>query len=580
MRRAHCIGPMLLGALALAVPSTATAATPVSQSFTTPGEQQFVVPPGVSSVQIELVGGYGGSGNGGIPGGIPSTAQATLAVTPGEVLYAEVAGNGQSASGTENRGGYGGGGEGAIRAFLFGSAPTGGGGGGASDVQTCPAKATNSECGGHSPLSSRLAVAAGGGGGGGNGLDPNTTAGGDGGAADQSGAVGAHDSWTDAGGGGGSRATSAIGGTPGASGTCEPSSGSGCATAGVLGQGGNGAEADGGGGGGGIFGGGGGGSGALSNAGTQQNPVLANGGGGGGGGGSSGVVPGATGVSDFSLTPTAEGAQPVIKLTWTPPPPTVDTTAVSAITPTTATLNGAVNPNEWQMTGCSFNIAPAADGLSTIPCAQQLGASGVSLPVSATALGLAPMTRYTVILNAANVQGASSGATVTFTTTAPSGPGTGGNGESPGGSRSEPTVSALKLSPARFRRGTRAATIAKAKPKNKAKALPTSTTISFALSSAATVTLGFELVQPGVFTGRKCSATSKAHRKGKRCTRYTPARAGVTLTGHAGIDKITFAGVLDGGASLAPGTYRLSLSATGPGGSATAVQRPSFTLLG
>jgi hypothetical protein len=142
------------------------------------------------------------------------------------------------------------------------------------------------------------------------------------------------------------------------------------------------------------------------------------------------------------------------------------------------------------------------------------------------------------------------------------------------------SVTNLELSPTRFRRGTHATTIAKRAPKKKAKVLPTSTIISFALSSAATVALSFELTQPGVLVGRKCDAASKAHRKGKRCTRYTAVHGGITLAGHAGTDKITFVGVLGGGVRLAPGAYRLSLSATGPAGSATAAQHPSFTLLG
>jgi hypothetical protein len=585
MRRGLRIAVASLSALALGLPAVASAATPISQSFTSTGEQQFVAPPGVTSVQVELVGGYGGSGNAGIPGGIPATDRATLIVSPGETLYAEVAGNGEPATGTENRGGYGGGADGAVRTFLFASAPTGGGGGGASDVQRCPAKATNAECGGHSALSSRLFVAGGGGGGGGNGLDPSTTAGGDGGSADQSGAAGAHDSWTDAGGGGGSRATSAAGGAAGASGQCQPS-GSDCATAGVLGQGGTGAESDGGGGGGGIFGGGGGGAGEFSSPGKLE---LANGGGGGGGGGASGVPAGAAGVSDFSLVPTAEGAQPSVTFTWTPAPPAVVTAAASAVTSTTATLNGAVNPDAWQIMGCEFDISPAPSGVATIPCAQQLAAGGAPIPVSATALGLAPATTYTVTLNATSIQGTGSGSPVTFSTpTPPVGAIQPGGPILPSGALS---VTNLKLSPTRFHRGTRAASIAKTKPKKKkkkkkAKTLPTSTTISFTLSQAAAVALSFELAQPGVLVGHKCTAASKTHagsktqHKGKRCTRYTTVRGGVTRTGHAGTDKITFAGVLDGGARLAPGTYRLSLSATGPGGSVTATQRPAFTLLG
>jgi len=550
------------------------AATPVSQSFTTTGEQQFVVPPGVTSVQVELVGGYGGSGSAGIPGGIPATDRATLTVSPGETLYAEVAGNGQSATGETNDGGYGGGGNGAIRAFLLGSAPTGGGGGGASDVQRCPAKATNAECGGQTALSSRLFVASGGGGGGGNGLDPSSTTGGDGGSADQSGAAGAHDSWTDAGGGGGSRATSAVGGAAGASGQCQPS-GSSCAMAGVLGQGGAGAEADGGGGGGGIFGGGGGGAGEFSNAGTPGNPVLANGGGGGGGGGSSGVVPGAVGVSGFSLVPTANEAQPAITFSWAPPPPAVTTTAASAVTATTATLNGAVNPNAWQPTGCSFSISPAPAGVSTFPCAQQLAVGGTPAAVSATALGLTPDTTYAVTLTATTVQGSSSGSAVTFTTPPPP-PQPNGSASNPGGDNAGPVVSALTLSPTRFRGGTHAASIAR----HARKRTPVGTTLSFMLSQAATVTLAFQHAQPGISIAGRCLAPSPKRRHGHHCTRYTTVRGSVSIAAPAGADRLGFDGLLTGGAKLAPGSYRLLLTASDTSGITSAAQHPAFTLVG
>src|ERR1700733_11644405 len=117
MRRALCIGPVLLGTVALPLPGIASATSPVSQSFTTAGEQQFVVPPGVTSVQVLAVGGNGGPGNGEAAGGSGATVTATLAVTPGQTLYAEVAGNGQGtiSAGSlveEGHGGYGGGGYG------------------------------------------------------------------------------------------------------------------------------------------------------------------------------------------------------------------------------------------------------------------------------------------------------------------------------------------------------------------------------------------------------------------------------------------------------------------------------------
>ncbi len=563
---------LALGALGL--PGAATAATPVSQSFTTPGEQQFVVPPGVSSVQVELIGGYGGNGNGGIPGGIPATATATLTVSPGEVLYAEVAGNGKSAESQENQGGYGGGGDGGIRAFLFGSAPAGGGGGGASDVQRCPSAATSEECGGHSPLSSRLLVAGGGGGGGGNGLDPSTTAGGDGGSADHSGGAGAGDANSDAGGGGGSRATATAGGAAGVSGLCEPTASMGCAAKGEAGNGGAGGELDGGGGGGGIFGGGGGAGGGVSLVGSAPNQMLANGGGGGGGGGSSGVVPGAVGVSASSLLATAQGAQPSVTFTWTPSPPAAVTASPSAVTAATATLGGTVNPSAWQITSCAFELSPAPAGVALFPCAQQLGAGVTPLPVSATATGLAPSTTYTATLIATSVQGTGSGSPVTFTTLSATAT-SAGSTPTPGGETS-PVVSALKLSPTRFHRGTLAATLAK----HAHKRIPVGTTISFRLSQAAAVTLTFQRAQSGRLSARRCLAPSPKHRHGRRCTRYTTVHDSVSIAAPAGANRVGFDGVLDDRAKLAPGSYRLVLSASDANGTTTAAQRPTFTLLG
>src|SRR5262249_53381378 len=102
---ASCAGAAL-------VPAVAAAET-ASQTFTSAGEHPFVVPAGVTRLQVALVGGNGGAGKGGAfggSGGIPATVTAELAVSPGEITYAEVAGNGQTASGATNAGGYGGGG--------------------------------------------------------------------------------------------------------------------------------------------------------------------------------------------------------------------------------------------------------------------------------------------------------------------------------------------------------------------------------------------------------------------------------------------------------------------------------------
>src|SRR3954464_16086463 len=110
----------LLGiAATLALAPAAGAAT--TQSFTSPGEHVFVVPAAVTSGHVALVGASGGNGAGGSPGGDGAGFGATIAVTPGQKLFAEVGGNGASAAagGTDGVGGKGGGGTGGNAVFLF-----------------------------------------------------------------------------------------------------------------------------------------------------------------------------------------------------------------------------------------------------------------------------------------------------------------------------------------------------------------------------------------------------------------------------------------------------------------------------
>jgi hypothetical protein len=233
----------------------------------TGAEQTFVVPAGVSTVHVVAVGGTGGPGSG-VKGGTGARTSGDLQVMPGEVLYVEVAGNGQ-AEASGGGGGFNGGGGGGRGV---------GGGGGASDVRTAPRSMSLVP-------DTRVIVAAGGGG----------AAEGSGGPAGGDGSIGnAPDEEGHAG-------TASTGGAGGA-GACGSTGDGG---SGALGQGGDGgtgmtAIGDGGGGGGGYYGGGGGGGGCMS------------GGGGGGGGSSRAPAGGSTVVA-------ASGAAPQIAITYTTP---------------------------------------------------------------------------------------------------------------------------------------------------------------------------------------------------------------------------------------------------------------------
>jgi hypothetical protein len=536
--------------LALAAAAPAVALTN-SQSYTTAGEHEFVVPSGVGSVQVLLVGGNGGAGSGTQPGGLPATVNATLAVTSGENLYAEVAGDGQAATALEDgaAGGYGGGGAGGARGF-FVSQASGGGGGGASDVRTC--SESSSQC---SSLASRLVVASGGAGAGGEGPgagDPDVPGGAGGGYGDVTGFAGTKDTDQDTPGDGGSRATAGAGGAPGA-GTDEVAS----LEAGALGIGGEGGESivggGGGGGGGGIYGGGGGGAGAYS---TDAS------GGGGGGAGWPGVPAGATGVSGYGLVLTQLGAEPQVTFSWVAPAPAVITGAATTISATAATLNGTVNPYGLAITSCEFTVSP---GVSKLPCAP-LAAGATPEPVSVQLSGLKPATTYTVTLSADSSAGTDDGSTVTFTTlpstTVLAPP------SSTVVTAAAPAISHLTVSTRVHR------TSAKPKPVRPAR------TITLSLTQKATVRFTFERPFSGRRArGSRCVATRRTPPRASRCRGYARVKGTLTVVGTAGANKIRFDGVLDHGRRLALGPYRLSAVATNADGKSSPQRVAIFALV-
>lgn len=239
-----------------------------AQTFEYTGsEQTFEVPSGVHDLRVRLVGGSGGE-SGGI-GGRSAEVVDSLKVIPGQTLYLEVGGNGQTAA-EGGGGGFNGGAAGGNGA---------GGGGGASDIRLSPRSEGLA-------VDTRLVLAAGGGGGAGDGEE----AGGAGGDAESGGE-------TSTGGN--------VGGGPGTSGGAG-SGGIGCSQAGTSGELGAGGEGgagfstnSGGGGGGGLYGGGGGGGGCGS--------------GGGGGGGGSSLVQG------LGLVTVSVG-EPEIEVSYIPPP--------------------------------------------------------------------------------------------------------------------------------------------------------------------------------------------------------------------------------------------------------------------
>src|SRR4051812_43758393 len=96
-------------ALATTVPALAAgnalAANPTKFNYTG-AEQAYSVAPGIHSLAATAIGGRGGTGR--YQGGHGGLVTATLPVTPGQILYVNVGGNGGGGGGTP--GGFNGGG--------------------------------------------------------------------------------------------------------------------------------------------------------------------------------------------------------------------------------------------------------------------------------------------------------------------------------------------------------------------------------------------------------------------------------------------------------------------------------------
>jgi hypothetical protein len=351
----------LAGTAQAASPTCTTSAASGSCIYTTTGgEQTFTVPAGVTQVSVVAVGGHGDTSSGG--GGEGAIVQTTVSVTPPEVLYVEVAGNGAS-------GGFNGGAAPGNSLCCDGFA-----GGGASDVRTIASADPRS-------LASRLVVAGGGGGDGAPGGGQGGDAGSPGGSVPFVFGGGAGTA-TIGGAGGGS---SGRGGAPGNTGL-----------AGTGGVGGDGIDS-GGGGGGGYYGGGGGGGGGGGN-------VVCSMCGAGGGGGSSYPAVDVTGLDltgtpsvtiSYTFAPVAQ-ISPSLLTFATRSQGTVSAGQSIIVTNTglgPLSLNGltfaGTDPQDYLVTsnGCLGQINPGANCTIRVAFApQQQGPSSATLQVASNDL--------------------------------------------------------------------------------------------------------------------------------------------------------------------------------------------------
>ena len=127
-----------------------------------------------------------------------------------------------------------------------------------------------------------------------------------------------------------------------------------------------------------------------------------------------------TGLS-LSPLPIASGGVEVSATSWnmiyrSPDPPTVTTGTASAVTQTTATLGGSVNPNGGAVGECKLEYGTSTSYGASTTCNPAPGSGSSPVAVSASATGVAANTTYHFRITATNVGGTSQGSDQTFTT--------------------------------------------------------------------------------------------------------------------------------------------------------------------
>jgi hypothetical protein len=230
----------------------------------------------------------------------------------------------------------------------------------------------------------------------------------------------------------------------------------------------------------------------------------------------------------------------------------------------TTPANGAAYA-QGQSVAASYSCMPA--GGQTVSSCSGLVAAGASI-------GTAELGAHTFTVEAHDTDGGSATRTVNYTVVPVA------EGSRPGGTSTPlpPTISGVSQSHARWRDGGRTAMLSSAHKAHKPHKPPVGTTFSFTLNEAASVSLTFTHQQAGRKLGSRCVAQTRRNRSKHACKRTVTAGV-LTFAAHAGLDKISFQGLLTHATTLPRGTYTLTLQATNPTGQRSAPSRLSFTVV-
>jgi streptogramin lyase len=237
-------------------------------------------------------------------------------------------------------------------------------------------------------------------------------------------------------------------------------------------------------------------------------------------------------------------------------PPTVTTGPASAIRSNSASVSGTVNPVGAAVGAISVQFGPTiAYGSTAAATPASLASGGVPVGVSAGLGGLTPATPIHYRVVATNAFGTTAGSDQTLTTLV-----------------AKPSVSKLSQSHSVWRAGS-----GRAKLSKRARRHPLGTTFSFTLNEPAGVRFAFTQRVTGRRAGHRCVPTTKKNRGRPRCKR-TVTRGTLSLSGHAGQDKVSFQGRVSASKRLRRGRYTLVVTARA-GAKASSPARLRFTIV-
>ena len=253
-------------------------------------------------------------------------------------------------------------------------------------------------------------------------------------------------------------------------------------------------------------------------------------------------------------------------------PPAITTGEATAVTQTTATLVGAVNPEGEGLTSCAVEYGTTPSLGSSAPCASLPATGSSPVEVTIPLAGLTAGTTYYYRLVAEGTGGAEVGTERTFTTqlspptpppaeqkSPPAGPGP-PKGPEPA---KPPVISSLSESNSVFRVG-RSST---APAGRISRVSPTGTVFSFVLDQPAVVSVTFIREESGHRIGKSCVVGRRGAGKPACVRSYVAMMLG--RQARNGLNRLLFTGRVRGRA-LHPGAYRATFIGESLAGSSIA----------